>query len=84
MQAGLIAWQRDALKGESVVVLGEIFRTHATRLLNGVGHDRLAFGAIGAIAQAVRDECREPRRFMLSGIQVCVSGQQVEMKRIEP
>jgi len=82
-QEPAIVWQRDRLQGHSTTVLGEIMRDAASRLLRGERNDRQRHRELAKIAEAIRGQSREPRRYILSGIEIVVSATRVEMKRTQ-
>jgi len=75
-------WPRAELRGEPEVVLGEVVRQAAVRVVGGRGRDRMSSSVLSRIARAVRDRETDPRKFRAGGLEVEVTARAVTIRRI--
>jgi tRNA(Ile)-lysidine synthase len=61
-----LEWDRDTLRGERAIVVGEGLRCAALRLTGGRWADRLSHRAVAPAVRAIRDTSGEPRVFTLA------------------
>lgn len=78
---GTLTWDRQRLRCQPAIVLGEWLRMAGSSLQRGQGRDRMPASALRRIVLSVRDREGGLRRFVLSGVEVIVSRDQVRVCR---
>jgi tRNA(Ile)-lysidine synthase len=79
------AWDRDRLRAERDIVVGEGLRRAALRLTGGAGADALGARRIEQAVRAIRGSSTEPRSFNLPrGVTLEVTASRVVMRRTDP
>lgn len=78
---GASRWERARLRRIRPVVLGECLRLAAAELAGGRGGDKAGQRALGPVLRAVRDDCTDPRRFVVGGIEVDVTARAVTIRK---
>jgi tRNA(Ile)-lysidine synthase len=74
------AWTREALRGESALVLGTTLRLAAAKLTQNAGLDRLSWRLVRPVVSAILDSSSAPRLFQWKGVRVNVSSRSVEVR----
>ncbi len=75
-----LEWSRETLGREPAVVLGELVRASVADLVDGIGMDRVSARSVLKVAESVRAESREPKRFVLGGMVVRVTARRVRIE----
>lgn len=76
---GGLSWTRVALRDVPAVVLGEVIRCGARRLMGGRGADRMGATTLERVVVAIKDRGTEPRRFVVGKVEVEVTARRVSI-----